>query len=271
MRRFMMTKKHLVEVIIGILAIVSIVLVAIESIVTVSREALWGIYTADLVICIVFAVDFLWRLKASENKSRFIRSNSYEILAMIPAMGLYALGTIPAISVAFRFLRLVRVFILLSRMKRVLSRSGGFWQRSNLIALLSITISIIFIGALVVLVLESGTPGAQITNFSDAVWWCISTVTTVGYGDIVPESLAGRIIGMVLMVVGIGVMAAFIAQVSATLVESRIKKRVEGDLKATVITEIKNRLDNIEKMSDTEVSLMVQMIQSLRLKEGNNA
>jgi voltage-gated potassium channel len=157
-------------------------------------------------------------------------------------------------------------------MRRVLSRSGGFWQRSNLVALLSITISIIFIGALVVLVLESGTSGAQITNFSDAVWWCISTVTTVGYGDIVPESLAGRIIGMFLMVVGIGVMAAFISQVSATLVESRIKRRTEkDDLRTTVISEIKTRLDNLEKMSESEVALMVEMIQSLRLKKGENS
>jgi len=266
-----MQRKHIVEVIIGILAIASIVLVAIESIVTVSRGTLWGIYTADLIICLVFAADFIVRLRASENKSRFIRSSSYEILAMIPAMALYGLGTIPAISVALRFVRLVRVFILLSRMRRVLSRSGGFWQRSNLVALLGITVSVIFIGALVVLVLEADTTEAQITNFSDAVWWSISTVTTVGYGDIVPQSIAGRVIGMLLIVVGIGVMAAFISQVSATLVESRIKRRVEGDLKATVISEIKNRLDNIEKLSDTEVSLMMQMIQSLRLKEGNGA
>ncbi len=267
-----MQKKHTVEVIIGILAIVSIILVAVESIVEVSEGVLWGIYTADLIICIVFAADFLQRLRASENKSSFMKANSYEILAMIPAMALYGLGTIPAISVAFRFLRLVRVFILLSRMRRVLSRSGGFWQRSNLLALLGITVSIIFISALVVLVLESGTREAQITNFSDAVWWSISTVTTVGYGDIVPHSIAGRIMGMILMVVGIGTMAAFISQVSATLVESRIKRRAEkDDLKATVISEIKNRLDNIEKMSDGEVTLMMQMIQSLRVKEGNKA
>jgi voltage-gated potassium channel len=222
-----MLKKHVSEVIIGILAIVSIVLVAIESIMTVAQGVLWGIYIVDLLICIVFAIDFVNRLKGSESKARFMKSNGYEILAMVPAVALYGLGAIHAISAAFRSLRLIRVVLLLSRMTRVMSKTGGFLKQSNLLALSGITVSIIFIGALVVLVLESGTPDAQITSFSDAVWWCISTVTTVGYGDIVPESLAGRVMGMFLMIIGIGVMAAFISQVSATLVESRIKKRME--------------------------------------------
>ena len=89
-----------------------------------------------------------------------------------------------------------------------------------------ITFGIVFISAFTVLACETGTASAQITNFSDAVWWSISTVSTVGYGDIVPHTVAGRIVGMVLMVVGIGVMAALISQVSATLVESRMKKRM---------------------------------------------
>ena len=203
-----------------------------------------------------------------------MKTNGFEILAMVPAIALYALGTIPTIAVALRSLRLlrvVRVILLLARMRRVISKSGRFVQRSSLLALLGITVSIIFIGAFAVLVLDGGTETAQITNLSDAVWWSISTVTTVGYGDIVPHSMAGRIMGMVLMVVGIGIMAAFISQVSATLVESRMKRdSEEGDFRAAVISEIKSRLDNIDKLSESEVSLLIQTIHSLRLKEAND-
>jgi len=233
-----------------------------------------GMYIADLIICIVFAFDFTQRIRASESKSRFIKANGFEILAMIPAISLYALGTIPATAGALRSLRLVRVvrvILLLARMRRAMSKSGRFVQRSNLLALSGITVSIVFLGAFAALILDSGTENAQITNFSDAVWWSISTVTTVGYGDIVPKGVAGRIMGMGLMVVGIGVMAAFVSQVSATLVESRMKRNSEkGDFRTAVISEIKTRLDNIDKLSESEVSLLIQTIQTLRPKGGNN-
>jgi voltage-gated potassium channel len=259
------------EIIIGTLAIVSIILVAIESLVSVSNNVLIGIYIFDVVICIVFAWDFVQRIRSSENISRFMKTNSYEILAMIPAVSLYALGTIPAISVALRslrFVRVVRVIFLAARLRRAMSKTGRFLQQSHLLAMLGITISIIFIGAFAAFLLEGGSQGAQINNFSDAIWWAISTVTTVGYGDIVPHTIAGRIMGMGLMVIGIGIMAAFISQVSATLVESRFKQNaMKGDLRSNIITEIKSRIDRVDKLSEKEMSVLIQMIQTLRLED----
>jgi voltage-gated potassium channel len=267
-----MNRNQTTEIVIGILAIISIVLVAVESLVSVSRGVLIGIYIADLIICIVFAWDFIHRLRTSEDRGRFIRRNGFEILAMIPALAIFALGAIPAISSALRSLRLirvVRVIIMLARMRRVMSTGGRFLQHSHLIAMLAITLIIIFIGSFTVLVLERDTEGAEINNFSDAVWWSISTVTTVGYGDIVPNTISGRIMGMVLMIVGIGVMAAFISEVSAVLVEARLNKATPAsDLRTSMINEIKSRIDSIETMSEGDVNLLMQMINTLRL-EGN--
>ncbi len=269
-----MLKKNIVEPIIGMLAIASIILVAVESLMTLSDSALWGIYIADLIICLVFAADFIQRLVASERKLHFMKTNGYEILAMVPAIALYGLGAIPGISAAMRSLRLIRVIrviLLLFRMRRAVSRSGGFFRRSHLLTMFIITFVIIFIGAMTVLILETESGETQITNFSDAVWWSISTVTTVGYGDIVPQSIAGRVMGMILMVIGIGVMTLFISQVSATLVESRMKKRAEKeDLKSSIKAEIKSRIDNIDKLNDSDVSLLMDMIRTLKVKEGDN-
>ena len=87
-----------------------------------------------------------------------------------------------------------------------------------------IAAGIVIAAAFSVLAIEFKSPGSQIDGVSDALWWALSTVTTVGYGDIVPATPVGRIVGMLLMVVGIGVMAALISQVSATLVESRLAR-----------------------------------------------
>jgi voltage-gated potassium channel len=265
-----MERKNLTEIVIGVLAVVSIVLVAVESMVELSPGALWGIYAADLVICIVFAADFIHRLRLADNRGRFWKTHGYEILAMIPAMAFYGLGAIPAISSALRSLRLirvVRVIVLMARMRRVMSRGGGVLRCSYLLTMLFITFAIIFAGAFAVMILESETATAQITDFSDAVWWSISTVTTVGYGDIVPNTIAGRVMGMVLMVVGIGVMAAFISEVSAAMVESRLKRKAQKeDLRASLAEKIKSQIDDIDKLSEADVALLMQLIRTLRLK-----
>jgi len=265
-----MTRKTSIEVIIGVLAIVSVILIAVESLLNVSEQWLVSIYILDFIICIVFALDFAYRFRIAQNKTHFLKVNGYEILAMIPAAALNAAGSIPAISAGLRSLRLirvVRVVVAISRMRRVATTSSRFLQRSHLVTMLAIMAGTIFIAAFAVLVLETGTPSAQITNFSDAIWWSISTVTTVGYGDIVPNSSAGRIIGMILMLFGIGVMASLISQVSATLVESRIKKDAskKDDLRTNMIAEIKNRIDNIDLLTESEMSLLIQMIQTLKV------
>lgn len=266
-----MNKNHATEIIMGILAIISIVLVAVESLVSIPRGLLLGIYTTDFIICIIFAWDFIQRLRASENRGRFLKTNGYEILAMIPAFAFAALGAIPVISSGLRTLRLirvVRVIVLLARMRRVMSTNERFFQRSHLLALLGICLIIVFIGSFTVLILERNTASAQITNFSDAIWWSISTITTVGYGDIVPHTIAGRIMGIFLMVVGIGVMAALISEVSAVMVEARIRNdTVQSDLKMSMINEIKSHIDKIETLSESEVTLLMQMIRTLRLKD----
>lgn len=262
-----MAKRNFTEILIGVLAVFSIILVAVESLGDVSEGMLRAIYIADGVICCVFAWDFIVRLKASENRRHFLKTSGFEVLAMIPAAAFYALGAIPAISTGFRSLRLVRVVIVFARMRRVMMRSGGFLNRSNLLTMAGITIGVIFLGAFAVLVLETGSNEARITNFADAVWWSISTITTVGYGDIVPHSIPGRIMGMVLMVVGIGVMAALISQVSAALVEKRLKKQPEkDDLRTRMISEIKDRLDRIEELSENDVALLTDTIKLLRVK-----
>lgn len=267
-----MSKKTLTEVIIGVLAIVSIVLVAVESLTSVSEYTLMCIYIADLAICIIFAIDFIRRLQSSENRARFMKRNGFEILAMVPAVALYAIGTIPAISIALRSIRLIRVLrviLMLARLRRVFLRMDTFFQRSNLLKLFCVTASVVFAGAFAALILDSGTENAQITNLSDAIWWSISTISTVGYGDIVPRSTAGRIMGMVLMVIGIGIMTTFISVVSATIVETRIKRDVK-DFKSTILTEIKNKLDDIDNLSENEMALLIQTIQALKPKAGDN-
>ena len=80
------------------------------------------------------------------------------------------------------------------------------------------------------------------------MWWAIQTVTTVGYGDVVPNNTYGKAVASILMVIGITLLSVLTATVTAALVESaRPRGRLgESDVQATKLDEISARLDRIE-------------------------
>ena len=260
-----MERRHAIEYGMGALAVISILLISLEPEMDFSRGWLIGIYTIDLIICVIFAWDFTWRYHHYSDKGRFWKWHWYEILAMIPAFALYLAAGLPLISTGFRALRLIRIVIMFSRTTRFFAIAGSFIRRSRLVSIMGITIVIILAAAFLVLFLENDYPAAQIQNFSDAVWWSLSTVTTVGYGDIVPNTIGGRIVGMVLMIIGIGMMAAFISQVSATIIESRlVGTKHESDFKMKLKVHVKNSIDGLDKLTDEEIDVLVKNIHSLR-------
>ncbi len=83
-------------------------------------------------------------------------------------------------------------------------------------------------GALSVHWLEHDT-NPEMNSFLNALWWSVSTVTTVGYGDITPQSVPGRVIGMFLMIFGTAVFGAFTALFAAVLLESDLNE-VENEM-----------------------------------------
>ena len=254
------------EILIGFLAVLSIFLVVLGNVMLQKGRFPIGVYTVDLVICGVFALDYIKRLRASESTRRFVKRNWYEPLAMIPAIALHLIAVLPIFSAGLRALRLVRfvrVVLVAVRLRRVFTIADRFVERSRLLYLVVIVSGVVLAAAFAVLAIEFHDPASPIKHISDALWWSLATVTTVGYGDIVPASQLGRSIGMLLMVVGIGVMAVLISQVSATLVESRMarsKQPVETPPE-TDVGRLQDAVGHIGELSDTElVGLLKEIV-----------
>ena len=101
---------------------------------------------------------------------------------------------------------------------RPLATLVSFLRRENLLRLAGVIVVLVLAGAAGLTWFEEDRP------FPDAVWWAIVTLTTVGFGDIAPVSLGGRLIGVVLMFFGIGVLGTFTATIAGVFVEKRSRR-----------------------------------------------
>jgi len=83
---------------------------------------------------------------------------------------------------------------------------------------------VIIVGTVIMYNVESGAENSQMTTYLDALWWCVATVTTVGYGDVMPVTSIGRIVALVYMFFGISLVATLLAVISNTFYKKRFEK-----------------------------------------------
>jgi voltage-gated potassium channel len=110
--------------------------------------------------------------------------------------------------------------------------------------IVSVTIAVTLIGG----VLMHFTDKKTFPNIGDGLWWAVQTVTTVGYGDLVPVSTAGRLVASIVMLFGIGFLTVITASITSTFIETT-RRRLEGSTTAALtakLDQIGARLDAIE-------------------------
>jgi len=131
--------------------------------------------------------------------------------------------------------------------------------------------SIIFVGGFGVFLAEHGHPGANITQFGDALWWAVVTVATVGYGDYYPVTVVGRIIAIIMMIMGVGIFALMVATFAKRRLqkaESKLGSVTKPDLNLVgqeTKTTIKTKVDGIETLTEEDFDTLIVGIKNLRL------
>ena len=166
---------------------------------------------ANYAIWLLFLVDLVFRLALAKHRVQFLRQNPIDVASVL----------LPAL----RPLRALRVF---TAGQSLLSSKSGLVQTGQ--AIVFSAALLVYIGALALLDAEGGHPDALVTNFGDAIWWALVTVTTVGYGDLYPVTTEGRMVAAALMLVGISVLGAVTATAASYFVQTGNEERdeVEG-------------------------------------------
>ena len=213
------------EIFIGVLSILSILNLVLMY--AVDDEALnTVIWVMNVLFSGIFLIDFTYRLITAPSRSGyFFRHFGWaDLLASLPFP-------------QFKILRVFRVV----RVVRLLRDVGpaAIWRTlvkdragSALYALLLMGVLVLQFGSLTMLALEEHAPGANITTASDALWFTIVTISTVGYGDYYPTTNPGRIAGVVIIIVGVGIFGTFTGYLANLFLAPRKDDADEGQAAA---------------------------------------
>ncbi|MCC4398181.1 ion transporter [Limosilactobacillus reuteri] len=156
----------------------------------------------DNSILIIFAIDYFVRLFYAKDKKRFFKENIFDLLSIIPVNNLFYVFRMARIGRAFRLLKLLRIF----RLVGLTGRLHKFLKTNGLVYYLYISLTVILIASSLYCISEK-------VSFGTALWWSITTATTVGYGDVSPTTGLGKAAAVLLMFLGIG----FIGMLTSSL------------------------------------------------------
>ena len=205
------------EIFIGILSVLSIVnLVLLYAIEDPSLNTVLRFMNA--ILSGIFLIDFTYRLFTAESKTTYFfrRFGWADLLASLPFQQVKILRVFRL----ERVIRLLRAYGIKNVGRSLLQDRAG----SALLTLLLMGILVLEFGSLEILHIEQNAPGANITTASDALWYTIVTISTVGYGDRYPVTNDGRIVGSFIIIVGVGIFGTFTGYL-ANLFLSPSKKR----------------------------------------------
>ncbi len=184
-------------------------------------------------IWLAFVAEVVVMLRVVPDKGRWLRDHPLD-LAIVLLTPPFLPASLQAARV-FRLLRLLRLLRAATLARRLLSTEGV--RDAAVLALLTV------LGGGVAF---ASVEKAQNLSAWDGVWWAVTTVTTVGYGDLSPETDGGRIIAMVVMVVGIGFVAILTAAAAERFMRAREASEEREELRER-LDEIVRRLDAMER------------------------
>ena len=245
---------RLFDIILLLVILLSVFLVMLESV-----ESLDIVYhdffiISEWIITIFFTIEYILRIISSRKPLRYIFS-FYGVIDFISILPMYLSFFIPGTKTmtVFRALRLLRLFRILnlvqfsgqaSQLKLAINAS----KTKIIVFIYFVFIISILLGA-IMFVVES--PESGFTSIPTSIYWCIVTLTTVGYGDIAPITALGKIIASFIMILGYGIIAVPTGIVTAELASGRKNKILPGACKKCGTNDHRNTAEFCYKCGTT--------------------
>lgn len=193
---------------------------------------------ANWIIWLVFFLETSVLLMLVEHRKRYLTSNWMNLLIISLGFPLF-----PGHALLIGTLRVLRIFLVFGVFFHVISALQSLLSRNRLGSTLLVSAFFILFSGITISVIDPG-----IKTPLDGIWWAWVTVTTVGYGDVVPTSNAGRLFSGVLILLGVGLFALLTANISNMLNRPDVQVMEQEENKILKqLKVIQDRLDRMEK------------------------
>jgi voltage-gated potassium channel len=199
-----------------------------DTVATVLNWVTWSVFFAEAVVMLAVTPD----------RWRWLRHHLIDVAVVVltPPFAPQAWQN----GRLFRLIRLLRL-LRVGALRRLLSLEGMKYAAA-------VAVGTVLVGGVVFTSVEEGH-NKDVSSAWDGVWWAVTTVTTVGYGDIAPETTAGRIIAITIMLVGIGFVALLTAFIADRFINVQVETEAKEDLILAELRAIRVRLDALETRS----------------------
>lgn len=209
--------------------VLSILVVMLESVDTFRQEYGEWLRIAEWVFTIVFTIEYLARIISIGKPWYYITSvfGVIDFLSIIPTyLSLFVIGG--QYLLIIRALRLLRIFRIL-KLSRYMGEANTLGaalnaSRHKITVFMWVVLTIVIIMGTLMYMIEGGNNG--FTSIPRSVYWAIVTLTTVGYGDIAPQTITGQIVASMIMILGYAIIAVPTGIVTAEITQQKIKNRV---------------------------------------------
>ncbi len=212
----------------------SILVIMLESVSSIQEKHGSLLFNIEWVFTILFTIEYFTRLCVVRKKRRYVLSffGIVDLLSVLPTyIGLFITGG--GHFIIIRILRMLRMFRILKMVNHMgetnVLLNALKASRPKIAVFVFGLLAIVCIEGTLMYVLEGSVEGSMFTSIPQSIYWGIVTVTTVGYGDITPVTVAGKMLASVMMVTGFAIIAVPTGIVSAEL--NRSMEEVKMDIR----------------------------------------
>jgi voltage-gated potassium channel len=208
------------------LILLSLAVVVLDSVESISSQYHLGLSILEWFFTIIFSLEYMARVYCASNRWQYIRS-FYGVIDLVAVLPTYLAMLFPELHAlidvrVLRLIRIFRVFKLTEYVTEYLHLGAALKaSRRKIFVFLSGVLMIVMVLGTLMYVIEGPTNG--FTSIPVGIYWAITTMTTVGYGDITPKSDLGRLIASIMMLMGWGTLAVPTGIVTAELSNTRQK------------------------------------------------
>lgn len=215
-------KGKLFDIAIQLLIAISLISISLETLPDLERNTYLFLAKIENIIAVIFTIEYLLRIILTEKKTSYLFS-FYGIIDLLAVLPFYISGSVSFQTLrVLRFLRLFRI-LKLTRYTEAISRiwKAIFIAKEELVLFSIVTLMLLYLSAVGIYHFEHAAQPENYKSLFDCLWWAVATLTTVGYGDIYPITIGGRLFTFLILMLGLGVVAVPTGVIASALAAVR--------------------------------------------------